>query len=118
MRPLPLRLKWKRGVFVVMIAPGREPEPAEVEGIFSPPFGIYHGDIYGQDILGTRRRFTLSLLPCRQRIATLTMQIDCKRLALELAALRVTWDAPDAQDIHGEDLPRAREIIRRVKGEG
>lgn len=121
MRRLPPRLKWKRGLFVVMTEPpglGREREPAEVEGIIAPPFGIYRGDRYGPDLLGNGRHFTLSLLACRERIATTLQQIDCKRLASDLVALRVSWDAPNAAGIQGEDLPRARERIRRFREAG
>lgn len=118
MRPLQPRLRWKRGLFVVMTEEiGLPPEPIEVEGLVAPPFGIYRGDGRGPDLLGIGRCFTLALTACRQRVATTALQIECKRLALELAALRVAWDAPKAEEIHGEDLPRAREIIRRFRGE-
>jgi hypothetical protein len=96
---------------------GLPPEATEVEGLIAFPFGIYRGDGCAPDLLGIGRRFTLSLIACKQRVATMALQIDCKRLALELVALRVAWDAPKAEEIHGEDLPRAREVIRRFRGE-
>lgn len=118
MRPLPPRLRWKRGTFAVMVEePGLEPEAVEVEGIRADPFGIYRGGPFGPDLLGNGRQFTLALIPSRLRVATLTLQIDCKRLALELAALRVDWAASTLEDMQGEDFPRAQEILRSYRGE-
>lgn len=117
MRPLPPRLRWKRGTFAVMVEePGLKPEAVEVEGIRADPFGIYRGGPFGPDLLGNGRQFTLTLIPSRLRVATKTLQIDCKRLALELVALRVNWAASTLEDMRGEDFPRAQEILRSYRG--
>ena len=116
--PLPPRLRWRRGTFVVMIEQlGLKPVAAEVEGIRADPFGIYRGGQFGPDLLGQGREFTLALIPSRLRVVSLGLQIHCKQLALARAALPVDWAAPTVEGMRGEDFPRAQEMLRRYRGE-
>jgi hypothetical protein len=85
---LPLPLAWRRGQFSVILMDGSE---VEVQGMVSPPFGIFRGSSHGPDRNKLR---TLVFLPVRRVVATLRSARQCRLLAAELAAVLVRGDPP------------------------
>jgi hypothetical protein len=76
-RPLPLA--WHRGRFKAVLMDGRE---VEVQGMLSPPFGVFRGTAHGPDRNMVR---TLVHLPTGRVVATLRSSAQCRALASELA---------------------------------
>ena len=87
----PLPLAWRRGVrFRVQLMEGRE---IEIDGVVSPPFGVFQGTSHGPDRNKLR---TLVHLPTRRVIATLRSSRQCRALAAELAPILLRGELPDS----------------------
>jgi hypothetical protein len=83
----PLALAWRRGRFPVALE-GRE---AEVSGLVSPPFGVFHGTGAGPIPANSTHLHSLVYLPGRRIVATFRYASHCKSLASELARVWVRW---------------------------
>ena len=110
-----LPLKWKRTTFDAIQAKwgqgGQEYAPHEVRGWTSGPFGIYHGC----HVAGSSEGFTLAHLPTGRKLATLNLARDCRKLAEELAGLRIGWHQIEPEKVGGPDSEKVTALIARYE---
>jgi hypothetical protein len=78
----------------------------------SGPFGIYRGGYFISEDPKRDTEYTLAHVPTGRKIATLDRLRSCKRLAEELAPLRMGWLQTDLDRTGGEDTAKAADIIR------
>jgi hypothetical protein len=109
-----LPLVWARATFKAVREESRVYALHEVSGWVSGPFGIYRGFYFMTEHPERDDGFTLTHLPTGRKIATLNRLRSCKRLAEELAPLRMGWHHSDAERTGGgaEDVAKATDLIR------
>jgi hypothetical protein len=89
---LPLARAWKAGTFGVNLWRETRFVEVEVEGLISPPFGVYR----------FHKAYSLAHLPTGHTLFNSARRRDCQQLAAELATCDVSWD-----ETNGERLSRA-----------
>jgi hypothetical protein len=87
--------------------------PHEVRGCISGPFGVYQG-IY---LVGHLSGYTLTHVPTGRKLATLDLAGSCKRLAGELAPLRMGWHEVDPEKVGGADAEKVNVLVRKYERE-
>ena len=106
-----LPLKWRRTTFDAVQTDGHAYAPHEVRGWTSGPFGLHHGC----HVAGSTKGFTLAHLPTGRKLATLDRAGTCKKLAEELAGLRVGWHRTDPEKVGGPDSEKVTALIARYE---
>jgi hypothetical protein len=110
-----LPLDWHRGTFQpIRTDDGKTYARLDVRGLVSGPFGIYRGG----DLIREPERetgFTLAHVPTGRRLASLDRVRSCKRLAEELAPLRMGWHRDDPEKVGGVDVPRVNALVTKYE---
>jgi hypothetical protein len=111
-----LPLVWHRGTFqAIRTADCTTYGPHEVRGCISGPFGIYAGCYFIRADPRREEGFTLAHVPTGRKLATLDLAGACKRLAGELAPLRMGWHETDPERVTGPDSAKVNAIVARYE---
>jgi hypothetical protein len=111
-----LPLVWHRGTFqAIRTTDGTTYGPHEVRGCISGPFGIYAGCYFIRADPRREEGFTLAHVPTGRKLATLDLAGACKRLAGELAPLRMGWHEVDPERVTGPDSAKVNAIVARYE---
>jgi hypothetical protein len=109
-----LPLVWHRRTFqAIRTADCTTYAPHEVRGLVSGPFGIYAGCYFIRTDPRREEGFTLAHVPTGRKLATLDLAGACKRLAEELAPLRMGWHHTDPERVTGPDSAKVNAIVAR-----
>ena len=105
-----MALLWHRGTFSALRSEdGTTCALRPVSGPVAGAFGIYKGHV---NVRLTSPAFTLAHVHTGRSLATLPRQKSCKRLAEDLAPLRMNWEQTDPDRVAGADAERIRFIVR------
>jgi hypothetical protein len=111
-----LPLDWHRGTFKAIRTPdGAAYEPHDVRGLISGPFGLYAGGSFIRSDPRRETGFTLAHVPTGRRLASLDRVRSCRRLAEELAPLRMNWHRDDPEKVGGADVPRVNALVAQYE---
>jgi len=103
-------LRWHRGTFSALRSEdGTTCALRPVSGPVAGAFGIYKGHV---NVRLTSPAFTLAHVHTGRSLATLPLQRACKKLAEDLAPLRMHWEQTDPDRVAGADAERIRFIVR------
>jgi hypothetical protein len=66
-------------------------------------------------VAGSSKGFTLAHLPTGRKLATLDRARDCRKLAEELAGLRICWHQIEPEKVGGPDSEKVTALIARYE---
>ena len=103
-------LLWRPGTFSALRSEdGTTCSLRPVSGPVASAFGIYKGHV---NVTLSSSAFTLAHVHTGRSLATLPRQKSCKKLAEDLAPLRMNWEQTDADRVAGADAERIRFIVK------
>ena len=103
-------LLWRPGTFSALRSEdGTTCTLRPVSGPVAGAFGIYKGHV---NVTLSSSAFTLAHVHTGRSLATLPRQKSCKKLAEDLAPLRMNWEQTDADRVAGADAERIRFIVK------